>query len=126
MRHLLETYADPIIHVGKVGDGQWIKLVNNALFAANVALVSDAERILGDVGLDALAALSAIRHGSGASRALDLIATLGGSERLSELAGRFLDKDVQTVTRSAGRQQVDLGILGQVANSSGQGNDTDE
>ncbi len=119
VHHVLEAYADPIMHVGKVGDGQWIKLVNNALFAANVALVADAERILGGVGLEALTALGAIRHGSGASKALETVTTLGGSERLQELAGRFLVKDVQTVMQSAGRQEVDLGTLGKVASSMG-------
>jgi 3-hydroxyisobutyrate dehydrogenase len=116
---VLRTYADPIIPVGSAGDGQWVKLVNNALLAANVALVSEAERILGVVGVEPLDALSALRQGSGSSRALETVVGLGGSKRLEELAGRFLEKDVATVQSVAGRQGLDLGLLGDVAERRG-------
>ena len=116
---VLGTYADPIIHVGNVGDGQWVKLVNNALFAANVALVSRAELVLQSVGLRPQPALEAIRHGSGDSTALGTITELGGAARLVELAGRFLEKDVATVKQVAQKQHVDLGVLGAVAEQMG-------
>jgi 3-hydroxyisobutyrate dehydrogenase-like beta-hydroxyacid dehydrogenase len=45
VRPVLAAYSDPILHVGAVGDGQRVKLVNNALFGATVALVAEAERV---------------------------------------------------------------------------------
>ncbi len=116
---VLRSYADPIIHVGVAGDGQWVKLVNNALFAANVALVSHAEQVLHAAGLGGSSALRALRHGSGDSSALGTIVKLGGSERLVELAGRFIEKDVATVKHVAEQQGIDLGLLGDVAGEMG-------
>ena len=116
---IIRSYADPVIHVGNVGDGQWVKLVNNALFAANVALVAGAERVLSQVGLPTLQAMEAIEHGSGDSRALGMVTRFGGAKALSSVAGGFIRKDVETVMRVAIERQIELGILGQVADSVG-------
>ncbi len=116
---VIGSYANPVIHVGKVGDGQWVKLVNNALLAANLVLVSEAERVLDQVGLHTLQAMEAIRQGSGDSRALGIVTGFGGSEALAAAASRFLRKDVETVMRVAVDRQIDLGMLGLVADSKG-------
>ncbi len=116
---IIRSYADPVIHVGIVGDGQWVKLVNNALFAGNVALVSAAERVLNQAGLSTVRAIGAIQHGSGDSRALALVSRFGGSDALARVAGRFLRKDVQTVVMVANERQMELGVLGQIAGSIG-------
>ena len=42
VRPVLSSYGDPILHVGPLGAGQKVKLVNNALFAAQIGLLSDA------------------------------------------------------------------------------------
>jgi len=118
-RPVLSAYANPILHVGKLGDGQRIKLVNNAIFGANVALVADAERIAAGLGVDPAAALEAIRHCSGDSFVLRTTVALGSSARMEELAGRFIRKDVAMVTQVAGELGVDLGLLGSVATSTG-------
>src|SRR5439155_22038828 len=62
VRPALSAYSDPIIHVGAVGDGQRAKLVNNALFAAQVALVAEAERVAAGLGIEARKARDAIQH----------------------------------------------------------------
>ena len=116
---IIRSYADPVIHVGMVGDGQWVKLVNNALFAGNVALVAEAERVLSQAGLSTVEAMKAIQHGSGDSRALGLVSGFGGSEPLTRVAGRFIRKDVETVLKVAMERQIELGVLGQVADSVG-------
>jgi 3-hydroxyisobutyrate dehydrogenase-like beta-hydroxyacid dehydrogenase len=116
---VLASYAAPILHVGQVGDGSWVKLVNNALFAANLALVADAERLIGAVGLPLEPALEAISCCSGDSRALRTVAHMGGSQQLIERAGRFIEKDVSTVHAVAHNRRVSLGVLGQVASSLG-------
>jgi 3-hydroxyisobutyrate dehydrogenase-like beta-hydroxyacid dehydrogenase len=117
IRPIIASYANPLIHVGKVGDGQWLKLVNNALLAANLVLVAEAERILDQVGLNSLPAMEAIRQGSGDSRALGIVTGLGGSQALASAAGRFLRKDVETVLRVAVDWQIELGMLGRIAGS---------
>lgn len=117
---IIRSYADPVIRVGNVGDGQWVKLVNNVLFAANVALISEAERVLSEVGLPSPRAMGAIRHGSGDSRALEMVTRFGSSEALVSAAGRFLRKDVETVMRVALEGKIELGMLGQTADSIGE------
>ena len=112
---VFRSYADRVTLVGKVGDGQWLKLVNNALFAANLALVRDAERVIQTLGLPVTPALEAITGCSGASRALQMAAQTGTSTHLLELAGRFIDKDVTTVKEVARTRRIELGLLGQVA-----------
>jgi 3-hydroxyisobutyrate dehydrogenase-like beta-hydroxyacid dehydrogenase len=114
---VLASYADPVLHVGRVGDGQWVKLVNNTLFAANLALVAHAERLIEEVGLPLETALKAISFCSGDSRALRTVAQMGGSQPLIERAGRFIEKDVSTVHAAARSRRMSLGVLGQVASS---------
>jgi 3-hydroxyisobutyrate dehydrogenase-like beta-hydroxyacid dehydrogenase len=42
MRPVLDSYASPVMFVGPAGNGQRVKLVNNALFVAQVGLAIDA------------------------------------------------------------------------------------
>jgi 3-hydroxyisobutyrate dehydrogenase-like beta-hydroxyacid dehydrogenase len=111
VRPVLAAYADPILHVGGLGDGQRVKLVNNALFAAQVALVGDAERLARGLGVDPYAALEAIQHCSGDSRALRTVVALGSATRMQELAGRFIEKDLAVVQQTAREHGVGLGRL---------------
>lgn len=111
-RPALAAYSDPIIHVGRVGDGQRVKLINNALFGAQTALLVDAERVATELGMDPQLAFRAITRCSGASRALELVVASGSAAALQEAAGRYIRKDValvEDVARSAG---IDLGRLG--------------
>jgi 3-hydroxyisobutyrate dehydrogenase-like beta-hydroxyacid dehydrogenase len=114
VREVVASYSDPILHVGTVGDGQRIKLVNNALFAAQVALVAEAERVAEGLGVDPTAALAAIQHCSGDSRALRNVVGVGSSERMQDLAGRFIAKDVAVVEETAAGAGVALGRLGTI------------
>ena len=116
---VLASYADPILHVGKLGDGQRIKLLNNAIFGAKVALTAEVERLAADLGVDPVVALDAISHCSGDSYALRAIISLGSSARMQEVAGRFIRKDVAMVNQIAGELGIDLGLLGAVASSPG-------
>ena len=78
VRPLLSSYGDPILHVGPLGAGQKVKLVNNALFAAQIGLLSDAVELAARLGVTESALLTALPHGSAASRVLDIVAA-GGS-----------------------------------------------
>jgi 3-hydroxyisobutyrate dehydrogenase-like beta-hydroxyacid dehydrogenase len=112
VRPALAAYADPILHVGAVGDGQRIKLVNNALLGAQAALVAEAERVAGELGVIPAVALDAIQHCSGDSRILRTAAALGSAARMQELAGPFIQKDVEVAEAVASELGADLGRLG--------------
>jgi 3-hydroxyisobutyrate dehydrogenase-like beta-hydroxyacid dehydrogenase len=79
VRPLLNSYASPVMFVGPVGNGQRIKLINNALFVAQVGLAVDAVRLAGSIGISEEQILTAIQHGSGGSRALSRVAWIGAS-----------------------------------------------
>lgn len=69
---LLAAMGELVVHVGPSGQGQTIKLINNAVSAANIATVAQA-LLAGDAAgadLDALVAVMAA--GAGGSAALDL------------------------------------------------------
>jgi 3-hydroxyisobutyrate dehydrogenase-like beta-hydroxyacid dehydrogenase len=116
VRPPLGAYASPVMFVGPAGNGQRVKLVNNALFVAQVGLAVDAVRFAEAIGIPEAEILSAIQHGSGGSRALSSVAWMGADGvgiRLSELLG----KDINVLRAVAGRARADLGLIGDVLSS---------
>jgi 3-hydroxyisobutyrate dehydrogenase-like beta-hydroxyacid dehydrogenase len=71
-RPLLETMGELIAHVGELGQGQMLKLVNNALGAANAAAVAEALLLASATGIDLAAFVEIVSSGSGASAQLAL------------------------------------------------------
>jgi 3-hydroxyisobutyrate dehydrogenase len=69
---LLEAMGEVIVHVGELGQGEMLKLINNALGAANAAAMAEALILASatGVGLDALATVT--RSGSGGSAQMEL------------------------------------------------------
>lgn len=110
-RPALNAYGDPILHLGPAGSGQLVKLVNNAVFAANIGVVADAVRLAGELGLDESSVLTGIQHGSGASRALGGVAASGSVAVFGHSVGEFVGKDVAVVRDAARELGVDLGLL---------------
>ncbi|MBF6170155.1 NAD(P)-dependent oxidoreductase [Nocardia blacklockiae] len=110
-REALSAYADPILHVGPLGSGQRVKLVNNALFAAQIGLVADAVRFGAQLGLDESALLAALTHASAAGRALTGIAARGTVAAFRAAVGEFLRKDVTVARALAAELGGDLGLL---------------
>jgi 3-hydroxyisobutyrate dehydrogenase-like beta-hydroxyacid dehydrogenase len=117
VRPLLETYASPVTLVGRIGDGQRVKLVNNALFVAQVGLAIDAVRLANSLGVDEAAILAALQHGSGASRALGVVAGGGSVDAVAGRLGALMSKDVAVVREVARSAGADLGIIGTVLSS---------
>jgi 3-hydroxyisobutyrate dehydrogenase-like beta-hydroxyacid dehydrogenase len=117
MRPLLQTYASPIMFVGPAGNGQRVKLVNNALFVAQVGLVIDAVRLAGSLGIEEKTILAAVQHGSGASRALSVVARGGSVDAVAERLADLMLKDVTVVREAAQSAGADLGIIGTVLSS---------
>ncbi|TVZ02459.1 NAD(P)-dependent oxidoreductase [Trebonia kvetii] len=116
VRPLLDSYASPVLFVGHVGDGQRIKLVNNALFVAQVGLAVDAVRLAGSLGITEEQILAAVQQGSGGSRALSAVAWIGASAVGTRLA-ELMSKDVDVVRAAARRAGADLGLIGDVLSS---------
>lgn len=108
---MLSSYADPILHVGPVGAGQKVKLINNTLFAANIGLVSEAVRLGSELGVPETALLNAVQHGSGTSRALSSMAAAGSAATFRAAVGEFIAKDVAVIRQTADDLGADLGLL---------------
>ncbi len=71
-RGLLEVMGSLIVHVGELGQGQMLKLINNALGAANAAALAEALVLAGATGIDLDAFEQVVSAGSGASMQLQL------------------------------------------------------
>src|SRR5208283_411708 len=61
-----------IVHVGELGDGQSVKLINNALAAANATAVAEALVLASAQGLQMDELMRVLKAGSGASTQLEL------------------------------------------------------
>jgi 3-hydroxyisobutyrate dehydrogenase-like beta-hydroxyacid dehydrogenase len=71
-RPLFDAMGELVVHVGPVGHGQLVKVINNAAAAANTAVVAEALIAGARSGVDLDALVTVIGAGSGASAMLDL------------------------------------------------------
>ncbi len=69
---LLQSMGELIRHVGELGQGETLKLINNALGAANAAAVAEALLLAQVSGIDLDAFVEIVSGGSGASAQLAL------------------------------------------------------
>ncbi len=111
VRPMLGCYGDPVLHVGPLGAGQKVKLVNNALFAAHIGLLSGAVELGARLGVPESTLLNALSHGSAASRVLDIVAAGGSVASFIDTAGEFVRKDVAVARSIAAELGSDLGML---------------
>jgi 2-hydroxy-3-oxopropionate reductase len=114
VRPALSCYGDPVLHVGPLGAGQKVKLVNNALFAAQIGLLSGSVELSARLGVPESTLLAALLHGSAASRVLDIVAARGSLSSFIDMAGEFVGKDVAVARGVAAEFGVDLGVLDDV------------
>jgi 2-hydroxy-3-oxopropionate reductase len=114
LRPVLSCYGNPILHVGPLGTGQKVKLVNNALFAAHIGLLSSSIELGARLGVPESALLAALPHGSAASRVLDIVAAGGSVGSFIESAGEFVGKDVAVIRDIAAELGSGLGVLDDV------------
>jgi 2-hydroxy-3-oxopropionate reductase len=114
VRPVLGCYGDPVLHVGPLGAGQKVKLVNNALFAAQIGLLSGSVELGARLGVPESTLLNALPHGSAASRVLDIVAGGGSVASFVDTAGKFVGKDIAVVRSIAAELGSDLGVLDDV------------
>lgn len=93
---LLQTYGDPILHLGPVGTGMKVKLLNNAAFGAHIGVVSVLSELATTLGLDEKTLYEAMAHGSGNSAVVAMVARGGSAQGFSQSTAEFVDKDVHT------------------------------
>lgn len=72
-RPVFETFASTIAHLGEVGAGQVMKLVNNNLCFANAAIGIAGLRLAEQLGLDTEQFTRVIRTSSGGSKGFDIV-----------------------------------------------------
>jgi 3-hydroxyisobutyrate dehydrogenase-like beta-hydroxyacid dehydrogenase len=107
VRPLLEAMGSLIVHAGPLGAGQAVKLINNAVAAANAATLAQALIVGGAQGLDLDALVEVMAAGSGASTMLSLKA---GPMRAHDYATLFktehMLKDVRLCLEEAAAADV--------------------
>jgi 3-hydroxyisobutyrate dehydrogenase-like beta-hydroxyacid dehydrogenase len=69
---VLEAMGKLIVHAGPLGHGQMVKLINNAVAAANAAVVGEALLVAKRTGVDLDALIEVVGAGAGASTMLEL------------------------------------------------------
>jgi 3-hydroxyisobutyrate dehydrogenase len=93
-RPVLETYGDPVLHMGPLGSGLRTKLINNLLNAAQFGLAHDAMAVGEALGLEPHLLGRALTSGSGRSFSLEVFVGLGSLEAIAGHLGPLLSKDV--------------------------------
>ena len=74
-RPVLEAMGELIVHVGALGQGEMLKLINNSLGAANAAGVAEALLLAQATGVDLDALVQVTQSGSGGSAQLQMKST---------------------------------------------------
>jgi 3-hydroxyisobutyrate dehydrogenase-like beta-hydroxyacid dehydrogenase len=72
VKTLLEAMGELVVHVGELGQGEMLKLINNSLGAANAAAVAEALLLAKATGVDLDALVKVTMSGSGASAQLQM------------------------------------------------------
>jgi len=114
-RDVITAYASNVFDVGAIGTAQGVKLVNNTVFAANLQLAFDTERVARALGIDLPVLVEILHASSGQSYALDVLGPIGGTEAMIPAAGHYMRKDVDATKAVAEELGLDLGLLGAVA-----------
>jgi 3-hydroxyisobutyrate dehydrogenase-like beta-hydroxyacid dehydrogenase len=95
VRPVLETYGDPVLHVGPLGAGLEAKVLNNVVFSAQLALATEVFDLARTRGLHPSAIATILAAGSGRSYAAEVVTGMGFDvASLGPLAGDLLAKDV--------------------------------
>jgi 3-hydroxyisobutyrate dehydrogenase-like beta-hydroxyacid dehydrogenase len=90
----LAAYADPVIHTGPRGSALRIKLINNAVFTANVQVALDAIAAAADADIPFEALVHTLQSCSARSGAFDGLAAAQTAEEFAATVTPFLRKDL--------------------------------
>ena len=125
-RPVFETFGGLIAHLGGIGAGQFAKLVNNSLMAANMALADAALGAGAALGLDRAALIELVKASSGRSYGFEVRARLP-EIGMFEHGARLLAKDVgllKAILRGDSNTDILRGVaepfLGRIARAQAQ------
>ena len=93
-RPVLETFGDPVLHLGPLGSGQLAKALNNFVFTAQVAVAIDTFSFADRLGMDRAKVGQVLAHGTGGSRAGAILTASGFNTAGLRQAVPLLRKDV--------------------------------
>jgi 3-hydroxyisobutyrate dehydrogenase len=79
VRPILEACGTLVVHLGPLGSGQLLKLVNNAVFTAQVAVTDETLALVRHLGLDPLGAMTVLAASTGSSRCIEMCVAGGGT-----------------------------------------------
>lgn len=114
---VLASYGDPLLHVGPLGAGQSVKLVNNLLFAAQIGLVAEAVQLASRLGIVEPTLLKALPYGSATSNAITRIAAAGSTATFIAAMGDIVAKDVAVIRETVAELGADISRLDDIVNS---------
>ncbi|MGD9701265.1 MAG: NAD(P)-dependent oxidoreductase [Acidimicrobiia bacterium] len=114
VRPVLESYGNPILEVGGLGDGQRMKLINNLLFTVHLRTALAAASLGASMGVSPGELSRVVSECSGDSFALRLFQQIP-PEAMSAAAKPYLVKDVGVIREVAASLGIDLGLLGDLA-----------
>ncbi|MDG2027681.1 MAG: NAD(P)-dependent oxidoreductase [Acidimicrobiales bacterium] len=113
---VLATFGNPVLHLGPLGAGQEAKLLNNAVFTAQLAIAAEAFALAGERGLDRVALATILSSGSGRSYAAEIVAGVEFDlAAFGPLAGDLLAKDVAILDEEVGLASTSLGVAARTA-----------
>lgn len=115
VRPAFAAYARRIEHLGAVGSGQVIKLLNNLLFATNLMNAAHVLELAGKQGFDGASIASIIGTCSGASYAMARFQASQSAEVLLARVRPYLEKDVAAAMSAAKESGLDVSAFGAVA-----------
>lgn len=100
-RPIFETFGSLIVHLGDVGAGQYVKLINNSLFVANLGLADAAMTAATALGIDPANFTELLKASSGRSFALEVRARMDSPAGFRH-GGALLRKDISLLSEVLG------------------------
>lgn len=114
VRGPLSSYGSPILHVGGLGDGQRVKLVNNLLFTVHLRVALAAASLGESMGITPAELARVVSECSGDSFVVRLFRQVP-PDAMAAGAKHYLVKDVSAIREVAESLDIDLGLLGELA-----------
>lgn len=105
-RPILDTFANPLLHLGPLGSGQIAKLLNNIVFTAQITLALETYALADALGMDRTAVGQVLAGGSGGSRAAAILSASGFDTTGLRSAASLLEKDLGIMLDVAQFRQV--------------------
>ena len=116
-RAILEVMGNHVFHVGKVGQGQSVKLINQMLVSANVVSVAEALVMANKLGLDLASVVDVVSKSGGDSFVLKSMApAMIARDFKPRAAVSIFTKDTGIIMETARELNVPLLVAGTVYN----------